>query len=96
VVADVNVLGVRLHYRVGCHEYGPLIITAIWDSFQLIAELTKQTLNPGNLVSAIAQSHVFSLSGQVCNSLLHTRSPADQAICKLQVETCLQEVRGRV
>ena len=96
MVADVNVLGARLRYRVGCHEYGPLIITANWDSFQLIAELTEQTLNPGNLVSAITQSHVFSLSGQVCYSLLRMRSPADQAICKLQVETCLREVRGRV
>ena len=93
MVADVNVLGVRLCHRVGCHEYGPLIITTNWDSFQLIAELTEQTSNPGNLVSAIAQSHVFSLCGRVCNSLLCMRSPTDQAICKLQVETCLQEVR---
>ena len=65
VVADVDVLGARLCYRVGCHEYGPLIITANWDSLQPIAKLTEQTSNPGNLVSAIAQSHVFSLSGQV-------------------------------
>jgi len=96
MVADVNVLGVRLCYRVGCHEYGPLIITTDRDSFQLIAELTEQTSNPGNLASTIAQSHIFSLSGRVCNSLLHTRSPTNQAICKLQVETCLREARGRV
>jgi len=89
VVVDVNVFGARLHYRVGCHEYGPLIITANRDSFQLIAKLTKQASYPGNMVSAIAQSHVFSLSGQVRNSLLHMRSPTNQAICKLQVETCL-------
>ena len=41
MVADVDVLGVRLHYGVGCHEYGPLIITADWDSIQLIAELIE-------------------------------------------------------
>jgi len=63
MVADVDVLGVRLHYRVGCHEYGPLIIITNQDSFQLIAELTEQTSNPGNLASTITQSHVFSLSG---------------------------------
>jgi len=89
VVADVDVLGVGLCYRVGCHEYGPLIITANQDSFQLIAKLTEQTSNPGNLSSTIAQNHIFSLSGQVRDSLLHTRSPTNQAICKLQVETCL-------
>ena len=41
MVVDVNVLGARLHYRVGCHKYGPLIITTDWDSIQLIAELTE-------------------------------------------------------
>ena len=41
VVADIDVLGARLCYRVGCHEYGPLIITADRDSFQLIAKLTE-------------------------------------------------------
>ena len=41
VVVDVDVLGVRLHYGVGCHEYGPLIIATDQDSIQLIAELTK-------------------------------------------------------
>jgi len=96
MVVDVDVLGARLHYRVGCHEYGPLIITANQDSSQLIAKLTEQTSNPGNLASTIAQSHVFSLSGRVHNSLLCTRSPTNQAICKLQVKTCLQEARGRV
>ena len=41
MVANVDVLGARLYYRVGCHEYGPLIVTANQDSIQLIAELTK-------------------------------------------------------
>ena len=41
VVVDVDVLGARLRYRVGCHEYGPLIITADQDSIQLIAKLTE-------------------------------------------------------
>ena len=41
VVADVDVLGARLHYGIGRHKYGPLIITADRDSIQLIAELTK-------------------------------------------------------
>ena len=77
MVVDVNVLGVRLHYRVGCHEYGPLIITADRDSIQHIAELTEYTPDPGNLASAIAESHVFSFCGQVCNGLLHTRSLLD-------------------
>ena len=35
MVADVDVLGARLHYRVGCHEYGPLIVTTDWDSILL-------------------------------------------------------------
>ena len=41
MVVDVDVLGVRLHYGVGCHEYGPLIVTADQDSIQLIAKLTE-------------------------------------------------------
>ena len=60
MVANIDVLGPRLYYRVGCHEYGPLIVTANQDSIQLIAELTEQTPNPGNLVSTITQSHVLS------------------------------------
>ena len=32
MVVNVDVLGAGLHYRVGCHKYGPLIITADWDS----------------------------------------------------------------
>ena len=41
MVADVDVLGVRLHDRIGSHKYGSLIVTADWDSFQLVAELTE-------------------------------------------------------
>ena len=41
MVVNVNVFGARLHYGVGCHEYGPLIVTADWDSIQLIAKLTE-------------------------------------------------------
>ena len=41
MVVDVDVLGAWLHYRVGCHKYGPLIVTTNQDSIQLVAELTE-------------------------------------------------------
>ena len=62
MVADVDVLGVRLCYRVRCHEDGTLVITTNWDSIQLIAKLTEQTSNLGDLVSTIALKAMYSAS----------------------------------
>ena len=41
MVADVDVVGVRLCDGIGSHEYGSLIVTADQNSSQLVAKLTK-------------------------------------------------------